>query len=171
VSALIERLDRALDLCERLFLALANLCLAVMLFANMANIATRALFDKGIVYVFPWSVVLFVWMTFLGFFVVYRRGKDITVDFLIDRLGERGRLVSRLFVDVLVIGLMLVMLVQAPHIVRSQVGTIEMVGLERYSMSIPLFVTAALIALDFLLDMIKALMGRPERTHQPVGDI
>jgi hypothetical protein len=46
-----------------------------------------------------------------------------------------------------------------------------MVGLERYSMSIPLFVTAALIALDFLLDMIKALMGRPERTHQPVGDI
>jgi TRAP-type C4-dicarboxylate transport system permease small subunit len=171
VSALIERLDRALDLCERLFLALANLCLAVMLFANMANIATRALFDKGIVYVFPWSVVLFVWMTFLGFFVVYRRGKDITVDFLIDRLGERGRLASRLFVDVLVIGLMLVMLVQAPHIVRSQVGTIEMVGLERYSMSIPLFVTAALIALDFLLDMIKALMGRPERTHQPVGDI
>lgn len=171
MSALIDRLDRALVLCERLFLALANLCLAIMLFANMANIAVRAVLDKGIVYVFPWSVVLFVWMTFLGFFVVYRRGKDITVDFLIDRLGERGRLVARLFVDLLVIVLMLVMLVQAPHIVRSQVGTIEMVGLERYSMSIPLFVTAALIALDFLLDAVKALIGRPERAHEPVGDI
>ena len=120
---------------------------------------------------FPWSVVLFVWMTFFGFFVVYRRGKDITVDFLIDRMGARARFVSRLVVDVLVIGLMLVMLIQAPHIIRSQVGTIEMVGLERYSMSIPLFVTAMLITLDFALDVIKALMGQPERTHEPVGDI
>jgi TRAP-type C4-dicarboxylate transport system permease small subunit len=171
VSALIEQLDRALGVCERLFLALANACLAIMLVANMANIATRALFDKGLVYVFPWSVVLFVWMTFFGFYVVYRRGKDITVDFLIDRLGARARFASRLLVDALVITLMLVMLVQAPHIVRSQVGTIEMVGLERYSMSIPLFATAVLITLDFLLDMIKALMGLPERVHEPVGDI
>jgi TRAP-type C4-dicarboxylate transport system permease small subunit len=116
-------------------------------------------------------VVLFVWMTFFGFYVVYRRGKDITVDFLIDRLGARARFASRLLVDALVITLMLVMLVQAPHIVRSQVGTIEMVGLERYSMSIPLFATAVLITLDFLLDMITALMGRPERVHEPVGDI
>jgi TRAP-type C4-dicarboxylate transport system permease small subunit len=171
VSALIARIERALASCERLFLAIANLCLAVMLVANMANIASRALFDKGIIYVFPWSIVLFVWMTFFGFFVVYRRGKDITVDFLIDRLGDRARLASRLLVDVLVISLMLVMLAQAPHIIRSQVGTIEMVGLERYSMSVPLFVTAALIALDFALDMIKAMLGYPERAHEPVGDI
>jgi TRAP-type C4-dicarboxylate transport system permease small subunit len=171
VATLIDALERALALCERLFLAIANLCLAAMLFANMANIASRALLDKGIVWVFPWSVVLFVWMTFFGFFVVYRRGKDITVEFLIDRLGDRARLASRLLVDVLVIGLMLVMLIEAPHIVRSQVGTIEMVGLERYSMSLPLFVTAALIALDFALDIVKALLGRPERTHAPVGDI
>jgi TRAP-type C4-dicarboxylate transport system permease small subunit len=171
VSALIARIERALASCERLFLAIANLCLAVMLVANMANIASRALFDKGIIYVFPWSIVLFVWMTFFGFFVVYRRGKDITVDFLIDRLGDRARLASRLLVDVLVISLMLVMLAQAPHIIRSQVGTIEMVGLERYSLSVPLFVTAALIALDFALDMIKAVLGYPERAHEPVGDI
>jgi len=171
LPTLITRMDGVLGVFERLFLALANLCLGVMLVANMANIASRALFDKGLVYVFPWSVVLFVWMTFFGFFVVYRRGKDITVDFLIDRSGKHARLVSRLVVDLLVIGLMLVMLIQAPHIIRSQVGTIEMVGLERYSMSIPLFVTAALIALDFLLDVIKALMGWPERTHEPVGDI
>lgn len=171
MSALIARIERALASCERLFLAIANLCLAVMLVANMANIASRALFDKGIIYVFPWSIVLFVWMTFFGFFVVYRRGKDITVDFLIDRLGDRARLASRLLVDVLVISLMLVMLAQAPHIIRSQVGTIEMVGLERYSLSVPLFVTAALIALDFALDMIKAVLGYPERAHEPVGDI
>jgi TRAP-type C4-dicarboxylate transport system permease small subunit len=138
---------------------------------NLANIASRALFDKGIVYVCPWSVVLFVWMTFFGFFVVYRRGKDITVDFLIDRMGPHARFVSRLVVDVLVIALMVTMLIQAPHIIRSQVGTIEMVGLERYSMSIPLFVTAVLIALDFVLDVFKALMGQPERAHEPVGDI
>lgn len=172
MSALIDRVDRALGLCARIFLVLANTCLAIMLVANMANIAARALFDKGIVHVFPWSAVLFVWMTFLGFFVVYRRGKDITVDFVIERLGPGARVASRLLVDVLVITLMLVLLFQAPRIIQSQVGRIEMVGLERYSLSIPLFVTALLIALDFLLDAIKAVLGRPERAHaRPAGDI
>jgi hypothetical protein len=88
-----------------------------------------------------------------------------------DRLASHARVALRLLVDALVIALMLVMLVQAPHIVRSQVGAIEMVDLERYSLSIPLFVTAALIALDFLHAMIKALTGRPDRAHAPVGDI
>ncbi len=171
MAALLGRLDRFLGGCERLFLALANLCLAVMLLANMVNIASRALFDKGIVYVFPWSVVLFVWMTFLGFFVVYRRGKDITVGFVIERLGEAGQLASRVLVDVLVILLMVVILIQAPRIIQSQIGTIQMVGLERYSLSLPLFVTSALILLNFALDLVQALRLRPAPPHRPIGDI
>jgi TRAP-type C4-dicarboxylate transport system permease small subunit len=171
VGALIDRLDRALGLCERLFLALANWCLAAMLVANMLNIASRALFDKGLVYVFPWSVVLFVWMTFLGFFVVYRRGKDITVEFVVDRLGPWARLASRLLVDVLVIALMAIMLIQAPRILASQVGVIEMTGLQRYALSLPLFTSCALILLSFALDIVNACLGRAAPRHSPVGDI
>ncbi len=86
--AIVELGQRALGLCERVMLGLAETCLVIMLAANMVNIAFRAVFDRGLLWVFPWTTQLFVWMVFLGFFVVYRQARDITVDFLIDRLGR-----------------------------------------------------------------------------------
>ena len=152
---MIDALDRLLRVCERLFLVLANACLIVMLAINVANIAQRAVIDVSIQWVFPWSVVLFVWMTFIGFFVIYRRKKDITVDFVIDRTGPQVQKAARLMVDVIVILLMAIMLWHAPKILSMQVGVIEMVGLERYSMSVPLFISCFLILLNFVVDIAK----------------
>ena len=155
----IDHVDRFLGVCERVFHVLANACLAIMLIINILNVAKRAVFDVSIQWVFAWSVVLFVWMTFIGFFVVYRKNKDITVDFVIDRLGQKAKFASRLLVNVIVIGLMVIMLVHAPKIIASQVGEIEMVGLERYAMSVPLFVSCALILLNFVVDTAHAFRG------------
>ncbi|MBT3359582.1 MAG: TRAP transporter small permease [Rhodospirillales bacterium] len=152
----IDHVDRFLGVCERVFHVLANACLAIMLTINILNVAKRAIFDVSIQWVFGWSVVLFVWMTFLGFFVVYRKNKDITVDFVIERLGEKAQFASRILVNVIVIGLMIIMLVHAPKIMAQQVGEIEMVGLERYTMSIPLFISCALILLNFVVDTVHA---------------
>ena len=129
--AILELGQRTLNLCERVLLGLAEVCLVIMFAANMINIAVRAVFDRGLLWVFPWTAQLFVWMVFFGFFVVYRRGRDITVDFLIDRLGPVADKASRLFVNGLVLGLMGVMLWLAPWVLSSQVGKIEMIGLER----------------------------------------
>ena len=152
---MINTIDRLLGVCERLFLVLANACLVVLLTINVANIAQRAVIDVSIRWVFPWSVVLFVWMTFIGFFVIYRRKKDITVDFVIDRTGPQVQKAARLMVDMIVILLMAIMLWHAPRILSMQVGVIEMVGLERYSMSVPLFVSCLLILLNFVVDIAK----------------
>jgi len=157
MAAVIDGVERLLSVCERVFLVLANACLIIMLAINTANIAQRAAIDKGITWVFPWTGVLFVWMTFFGFFVIYRRKKDITVDFVIDRLGAGARTAARFLVDAIVIFLMAIMLSQAPRILASQVGIIQMVGLERYAMSVPLFVSCALILVNFALDTVRAI--------------
>ena len=162
--------DRLLGVCERLFLVLANACLGIMLVINMANIASRALFDKGIQWVFPWSVVLFVWMTFFGFFVLYRMRRDITVDFLVDRIGPSARFATRLLVNFIILMLMGIMLWHGPQILASQAGDIEMVGLERFWMSVPLFLSCILISITFILDTVYAFHGEPEPTSDPVGD-
>ncbi len=164
-------LERLLGVCERLFHIAANALLAIMLAINLANIVSRLLFDRGLVWVFPWTTVMFVWMTFLGFFVVYRRSKDITVDFVIERLGGTARHASRLFVNAAVLALMAVLLWEAPDLLARQVGVIEMVGLQRYWLSVPLFTSCVLIGLHFILDTAAALRGRPERHHAPAGDI
>ena len=38
----------------------------------------------------------------------------------------------------------------------------ELIPLQRYWMSVPLFLSAALVGLHFLLDLAKALQGVPE---------
>ena len=163
--------NRILLWCERLFLTLANLLLGLMLVINFLNIASRFFFDQGLVWVFPLTAVMFVWMTFLGFFVVYRQGRDITVDVLIDRLGARGRRIARVAVDLAVLGLLGVVLAEAPALLARQVGNIEMVGLQRYWLSVPFFASCLLIAIHFVLDLIEALRGVPEAHHAPVGDV
>lgn len=164
-------LDPFLGWCERLFRLLANLLLLTMLAINLLNIAARFLTDQGVVWVFPLTTVMFVWMTFLGFFVVYRQGKDITVDILVDRLGPAARRVARVLVDIAVLALLVVLLAEAPALLERQVGNIEMVGLQRYWLSVPFFVSAALIALHFVVDLLHAFHGDPQAHHRPAGDI
>jgi TRAP-type C4-dicarboxylate transport system permease small subunit len=151
-----DLLERGLSGCERVLHVAANGLLLVMLVINLANILSRLLLDAGIIWVFPWTSVLFVWMIFLGFFVIYRRGQDIAIDILVRRFGSRMQAGLRILVDLIVIGLMGIILYQALTLVPRQVGRIDMVGIQRYWLSIPFFVSCALIAAQFLLDILKA---------------
>ena len=58
----------------------------------------------------------FVWMSFIGFYVVYRRGKDISVNFLVVKIGPSMMKVTKIGVPLLIIAIMLVILLQMPTI-------------------------------------------------------
>ena len=156
---------------ERVFFVLANGCLLAMLVLNVVNIAWRGITDKSLNFVWPWTGLLFVWMSFFGFFIVYRRAKDITVDFFVDLAGARARHLTRLLSDLIIVALMALLLAEAPRTLESQVGDMELIELQRYWMSVPLFASAALVGLHFLLDLIDALHGVPEvRKHLDVPE-
>lgn len=162
-------LDRGIELgeaflahAERLFLALANVALAAMLAINILNIFWRGAAGQNLNLVWPWTTLLFVWMTFFGFFVIYRRATDITVDYFVDLMGSKALMATRLLSDIITVGLMCLLLAEAPRTIATQVGDMELIPLERYWMSVPLFLSAALVALHFFLDLIKALKGVPE---------
>lgn len=165
-------LDRVLWACDHAFLVIANVCLAVMLLGIAVTIVLRPI-NLSFVWIWPWTMQVFVWMTFFGFFVVYRRSKDIAVDFVIMRLGPTMMFASRLFVAAVILVVIGVILWQAPLILETQVGVIDGVltpwgtELERYTLSVPLFVSCALIMLNAFLDILKALSGIPEapRSH------
>ena len=160
---MIDKAERFLFTFERIFHALANICLIIMLVINMIQITSRALFDLGISLVFPWTVFLFCWSVFFAFFVLYRQGGDITVDFFVDRFGEGGRNFSRHFVNVITLLLMGVMLWHGPQTLLQQIGDeIEIVELDRWVQTLPLFLSCILIAANSLLDTAKALRGDPE---------
>ncbi len=168
----IDAADRLLGICGHVFLALANSCLAVLLTINILNIGSRAIWDRGLQWVFPWSTVLFVWMSFFGFYVVYRMRSDISVDFVYDRLGRRSRIIVRQFVNLLILTLMAVMVWHAPEIIERQAGIIEQVyffgiQVERFTLAVPLFVTCALIFLNYLVDTVYTLRGETMPSYRP----
>jgi len=166
-ALLVARLDALLGALDRLFLVAANLCLLLMLLGTAATIVLRPV-NLSFYWIWPWTMQCFVWMSFIGFYVVYRRGKDITVDFVVQRMGDRAMGLSRWFVGLVILAVTGVILWQTPTILSSQVGPIDGVmtpwgvELERYTLSVPLFVSCGLIWLNTLLDLAKAWLGQPE---------
>lgn len=159
----------------RLFLIAANVCLLLMLLGTAVTIILRPL-NLSYYWIWPWSMQVFVWMSFIGFFAVYRKGKDISVDFVMRKLGPGAMFVSRIFVAVVVLAVIGIILWQMPTILESQVGVIDGVltpwgtELERYTLSIPLAVSCFLIFINALLDLAKAFLGWPEPHGMVIAD-
>jgi len=171
----VSRLDALLERLGDLFLVIANLCLALMLLGTAVTIVLRPI-HLSYYWIWPWTMQVFVWMTFFGFYAVYRRGKDITVDFLMQRLGDGAMRATRVFSALVVMMVTGVILREFPVIMESQVGVIDGVitpwdtELERYTLSVPLYVSCALIFVNAGLELAKAWLGWPERHDAPVGD-
>lgn len=169
------RLDLVLERLADLFLVIANVCLALMLLGTASTILLRPL-GLSYYWIWPWTMQVFVWMTFFGFYAVYRRGKDITVDFLMQRLGDGAMRATRVFSALVVMLVTGVILSEVLVIMESQVGVIDGVitpwgtELERYTLSVPLYVSSALIFTNAGLELAKAWLGWPERHDDPVGD-
>lgn len=161
MDRILTSVDGWLGRIDKLFLLLAGLLLIAMLAGNAANIASRNLFGVAILFVFPWTIVFFVWGSFLCFFVIYRRRRDIAVEFLVDRLPPRLQRITRFIAKLVTLGVTGVLIWQAPDVLALQVGPIsELVDIERYLLSIPLFVSSFLIFTDTLVDILR---GSPER--------
>ena len=157
--ALIRALDRFLAFSDRAFLVLANGCLAVMLVGNMINMAVRAVFDTSFVQVWPATMLLFVWSIYLGFFVLYRRGKDVTVNFLVSRLSTAANHRIQLLVNLLIVAFMVVMVVATWRYLPLQAGVQELIGVPRWVQSVPLLASSALILLNALVQVADLVVS------------
>lgn len=175
LERVVVRVDRLFEGLATLFLWAANLCLFLMLIGTAATILLRPL-DISFYWLWPWTMQVFVWMSFIGFFVVYRKGKDIAVDFVMRRLGSAAMRTSRWFVIATVLLVIGIILKEMPVILESQVGVIDGVitpwgaELERYTLSVPLAASCLLIFLHALLDAAKAWLGWPEPSSHVIAD-
>ena len=161
---IITLLARILGWIEHIFLMVASSCLITMLAGKAANIALRNVTGGGLSFVFPWTTVLFIWMNFLAFFIIYRRGRDISVKFFVERLGSRGQVFTWLLYQIVAIFVVGVILLEGPGILALQVGHVsEFVEIERYWLSIPFFLSCAPVLIDIITGIIRALLTRELR--------
>lgn len=151
--------DRVLDGMTTVFQRAAEGLLAVMLAINIANIILRNIGQDSLLWVSPWTQVLMVWSVFLAFYVMYRRHLDIVLMIVVGRCGRIGLKLSRILTalaGLLVVG---VLLAEAPQIIARQRGTMDLIGLTRYWLSLPLLASAVMLCLHFLVDLVALLAG------------
>ena len=160
-ARLADAVNRGLGRVETLFLWAACLCMTGMLALNIANLLVRNFTGKGIVWVWAWTGVLFIWSVFLAFFVLYRRNLDVTLDFFLQKMPPALKLGVRLLSGLCAIAMMLVIVLQTGQIFKRQVGVMDFVGLHRYVLSIPLLLSSFMILIHFANDMLLAVV-RPD---------
>lgn len=167
-------LQRALNLADRFnwtlggaFLWLSNICLLVMLGLTTATILMRP-FDISFYWMWPWTMVFFIWLSFFGFFALYARLKDVRVDFLANMLGPKGFALTRILTDVSTLLVTGILIMQIPAVFATSRGVFDGAilpagyELPRITLSIPLMISTVLVAFNAVLDLAKMAAGMPE---------
>lgn len=157
-----------------LFIWLCNLCLLGMFLMTAVTFLIRP-FNYSAYWIWPWTMVLFIWLSFFGFFAMYVRLKDVRMDLIAEKLGPHGMTATRLLTDFVALAICGVLLWQFPHVMETSRGFVDgaiMPGgqeLPRQVLSIPLFISSALIVLSALVDIAKIIVGLPENVtlHHP----
>ncbi len=156
---LLRLLDRILDGAAVVSQTCAEILVGIMLLINIVNVASRNLGGPSLLWVWPWTATLMVWSVFLAFYVMYRRNMDISMSFLVERLApvwQKAATIMAHLCGLIVTGLITL---EAPQILARQVGVIELVGLQRYALSVPLLISSALLVVHFLSEIVSILMG------------
>lgn len=170
-NALLAKLNNVLDLVASGFVILIEIMLAFMLLSNTANILLRNLSGQSLLWVGPWTTTLMIWSVFLAFFVIYRRNMDIALTFLVERVSAGIlRLLTALsgLVGIVVVS---VVLVELPQILTRQRGIIDVVGIQRYWLSVPLLISSAFLVLHFLLQLVEIVVSRKAPSVQSGEEI
>jgi len=174
-------LQRALNRIDRLnwslggaFLWISNICLLVMLGLTTATIILRPM-SLAPYWMWPWTMVFFIWLSFFGFFALYARLKDVRIDFVAERLGASGMVITRIVSDAATLLVTGVLILQIPKVIATSNGVYDgailPAGFElpRLALSVPLFISTVLVALTAVLDIVKLAAGMPENVtdHHP----
>jgi TRAP-type C4-dicarboxylate transport system permease small subunit len=152
-----KKLERILAGAEQACLVFCVLTVGAMIGINAVQIFFRYVFNLAAIWVFPLTMLLFIWMTFLGAFVIYRRKKDIVVSFILNLFPAAGRKAIVLLTNLLTMALLVWILVEFPMIIKSQAADMEVIPLPRYTQAVPLFIGIFGILLQYVMETVALL--------------
>ena len=159
--------DGIIQFWGRVFALICSLCLVAMFVLTAATIVLRP-FGISYFWIFPWTMVLFVCLSFFGFFAAMVFSRDIRIDFVALRFGARGMLVTRILGQAVMLFVLYWLLTELPEIVVNSRGDIDGVllpgggELARRFLSAPLLLSCIGITLALFLDIAKMFYGLPE---------
>jgi len=121
----LSKIGAILDAIAAAFQAAIALILLVMLGINTLNIIFRSFLGGAFDWVFPWTILLFVWMVCLGFYIYIRGNRDVVVDLIASRLPSPMRRILAIAADIIGFVFMYMVLSPATPLIAMQAGGMD----------------------------------------------
>ena len=118
--------------------------MAFIIIVDLAEIVSRQ-FGGSIPWAFPLTLLIFVWLTFIGIVVVYYESGNIRISFLTKRMPQKFHKHIEAFTHFVVAFFMLFILSNAPRMIAMQHYGIELLPGPRYLFSVPIFAGSLMI--------------------------
>lgn len=150
-----DGLDRLASLYEGICIAL----LVAMLGINALNIFSRGVLDAPMNWVWPWTMVAFMYWVMLAFFPLYQRRRDVSIYIVLQYLSPKAQRTLGVMVSLAIITASGLLILTFPGRVASMRGTIEMVGLPRMMLAWPLLASAVPICIGAIIDCLRIVKG------------
>ena len=159
MSAALALVGVALDAIAAVFRAAIALLLLAMLSINTVNLVSRSFFGEAFDWVFHWTILMFVWMVCLGFYVYVRANRDVVVDLIASRLPALARRTLAVAADMIGLVFMYMVLSPASQLIAMQTGNMESIALPIYFQTLPLVFSATCLGVHFSLHALLVLTG------------
>lgn len=150
--------------------------MGLMAVAITADVIMRYVFNHPLAWAGPLSMFCMVWMVYLGSAAVSRRGAHICLDFLSGRLGNRGRAIIDLFVEIvtlLVLGTICVATVL--YLEKARFLVMPGIGISKKYITLAALVGIGLMVLHSVAHAARAIAGfrNPayERVNLPIEEV
>lgn len=155
--------SNVLDKLQRLLVVAVTLILSISALLLLWQVVDRLALGGGQNWIDEYARLSLVWMTFLGSAALLREGKSLTVEYFVDRIGERGRRVIGQFVDLLVLALMVFLMLQIPVVWKSSAALVSpSLGIPRTVLASAAFVGFGISSLYLLESIARRALKMPE---------
>ena len=157
MPSILRPVSQGLNRLSKMYEAVCIALLAGMLIINAANIVSRGILDHALNWVWPWTMVAFLWWVMLALFPLYNRRKDVSIYILQGFLPQNAQRLLGIFVHLAIMLAMGIIIYTFPERLASSRGIVEIVNLPRHVLVWPILfstITVFVVALVRLIEII-----------------
>jgi TRAP-type C4-dicarboxylate transport system permease small subunit len=155
LKGMYRRLNRLVEWIDRIEVVLTFACMITIVTLGAMEILARYVFDTSLFFVYEVTILLANWMYFLGFCLVFKRNRDIEIEFFTRRMSQSSRRMLTLitssttfcFLMILSYYAFKLLLIQSKH-------STEGLGIPNHYFSLPIFIGT----LSIIIISVKKLL-------------
>lgn len=158
-----HQLGRLIGWIDKIELALTFTCMIAIVGMGAAEIFARYVLNRSLFFVYEVTILLANWMYFLGFCLVFKRNRDIEIEFCVRRMSVSARKILSLITNGAILYFLMILFYQTLKLLFIQAKySTEGLGIPNHYFSLPVFVGTLSILIVEIRKILAVYLGIEE---------